>query len=91
MRDFNHSTASNADLSNGWSYISIPPIRLHGVKKNNFTVKCNSSHHQEYTYAVLLTGTFDMQEPDEIMWFTKSLRKLSETLCTPCCKALGSL
>jgi len=38
-----------------------------------------------------LTGTFDMQEPDENVWFTKPLRKLSETVFTPCCKALGFL
>jgi hypothetical protein len=48
--------------------------------KDTIIVKCNSSHHEEFNYAVLLPDTFDMHEPDDIMRYAKLLRKLSETV-----------
>jgi hypothetical protein len=30
-READHSLASTAEVENAWSYISTPPIRIHGV------------------------------------------------------------
>jgi len=30
-READHSPPSSAEVENAWSYIPIPPIRLHGV------------------------------------------------------------
>jgi len=34
--EFKHSSLSNAEVKHEWSYTS-PPIRLHGVDRENFT------------------------------------------------------
>ena len=36
-REVINSPPSKAEVKNGWSYTSSPPIRLHGVDKENFT------------------------------------------------------
>jgi hypothetical protein len=33
-READHSPPSSAEVKNGWSYTSTPPIRLHGVVLN---------------------------------------------------------
>jgi hypothetical protein len=36
--DVNHSRPSSAEVKNGWSYTSAPPICLHGVDREAFTL-----------------------------------------------------
>jgi hypothetical protein len=35
--EVNHSSPSNDEVKQEWSYTSSPPIRLHGVDRENFT------------------------------------------------------
>ena len=37
----NHTLFYSADVKNEWSYTSTPPICLHGVKRENFTLTRN--------------------------------------------------
>jgi hypothetical protein len=40
-READHSPPSSAEVKNAWSYISTPPIRIHGVVlRDNFTFIC---------------------------------------------------
>jgi len=43
-----HSTQSGADIKNEWSYNSTPPICLHGVDRDNFTLFIVSSQADVY-------------------------------------------
>ena len=36
-REINYSPAYGTELKNKWNYTSSPPIRFHGVQKENFT------------------------------------------------------
>jgi len=36
-REINYSPASGTEVKNKWIYTSTPPIRFHGVQKENFT------------------------------------------------------
>lgn len=36
-RESDHSSPSDAEVENDWSYTSAPPICLHGVRMENFT------------------------------------------------------
>ena len=36
--DIDHSPPSSAEVKNGWSYTSTPPICLHGMDRENFTL-----------------------------------------------------
>jgi hypothetical protein len=40
-----HSATPRAKVKNEWSYIPIPPIRLHGVDRQNFLLYI---HHYYY-------------------------------------------
>jgi hypothetical protein len=33
----NHASPSGSEVKNEWSYTATPPLRLHGVRRNNFT------------------------------------------------------
>jgi hypothetical protein len=35
-RDVHHSPTSSAEFKNEWSYASTPPLRFHGVYRNNY-------------------------------------------------------
>jgi hypothetical protein len=35
-RKVNHSRLSSAEVKNDWSHTSSPPIRIHGVDRDNF-------------------------------------------------------
>jgi hypothetical protein len=35
-REVDHLPPASAEVKNGWSYTSTPPIRLHGVVRNTF-------------------------------------------------------
>ena len=37
-RESNLSSLSSTEVRNEWSYISTPPISLHGVERKNFTL-----------------------------------------------------
>ena len=39
---YDHSPRSSAEVKNEWSYTSAPPIRFHGVEKENFTFTCKT-------------------------------------------------
>ena len=49
-READHWLLSTAETKNEWSYTSTPPIRLHGVHKNNFTVT--------FIFTITFTVTF---------------------------------
>jgi len=38
-REVDHSPPSNAEVKNQWSYTFHPPTRLHGLDKNNLTLR----------------------------------------------------
>ena len=38
-REVNHSPPSSDEVKNEWSYVSTPPIRLHGVDRENVPLK----------------------------------------------------
>ena len=40
-REVNHSQPYSAEVKNGWSYSSIPLIRLQGVDSEKFTFNCH--------------------------------------------------
>jgi hypothetical protein len=37
-REMNQSPPPSAEVKNEWSYTVAPPVRLHGVDKENFTI-----------------------------------------------------
>jgi hypothetical protein len=42
-REVDHPPPSNIEVKNQWSYTFHPPIRLHGLDKNNLTLHCLTS------------------------------------------------
>jgi hypothetical protein len=37
-RELKHSTSCSAEVKNAWSYTSTPPVCLHGIDRDNFTL-----------------------------------------------------
>ena len=46
-REVDHSPASSAEVKNGWSYTSTPPISPYGVDTDNFTLCCLYNVYRE--------------------------------------------
>jgi hypothetical protein len=48
-RKVNHSPPSSVEVKNEWSYTFTPPLRLHGLDRDNFTVLALTFVHSVLT------------------------------------------
>jgi len=49
-RDVGPSPPTSAEVKNGWSYISAPPVQLNGVDRNIFTFSSYDKIQQQSEY-----------------------------------------